>query len=190
MLRSVTASLALLAATHAAFNAFAEDAALRRYELPNRDTLELTLPAGWTDHFEQPAGGGPPTIEFAVAEGGATQVFVTPKWSEPTDKEVRELPLLRDAVRELAERIQPEAVETYIEVRPLDGANGRGYYFSATEREPKADGFKFMSQGALQAGGLTLWFVVLTNEGQDTVAVQALGMLQSAVHRRTGLDQL
>jgi hypothetical protein len=35
-----------------------------------------------------------------------------------------------------------------------------------------------------------LWFTVLTNDGQDTVAVAALGMLQSAVHRRTGLDRL
>lgn len=187
---SVTRSFVLLAAGLAASGALADDPALRRYELPNRDTLELELPAGWTDSLDQPAGGGPPTIEIAVAPGGAAQVYVTPKWAEPTDKELRELPLLRDAVRELAEKIQPEAAEPYVEVRPLEGANGRGYYFSATEREPKADGFRFMSQGALQAGGLTLWFVILTNEGQDTMAVQALAMLQSAVHRRTGLDQL
>jgi hypothetical protein len=190
MLRSVTSLPVFLVAALAATSACGDDSPLRLYELPNRDTLELSLPAGWTDHFEQPSGGGPPTIEIAILEGGPAQVFVTPKWAEPTDKEVRELPLLRDAVRELAERIQPEAVETYIEIRPLDGANGSGYYFTATEREPKADGFKFMSQGALQAGGLTLWFVMLTNDGQDTVAVQALGMLQSAIHRRTGLDQL
>lgn len=190
MPRSVTQLFMFFTAALAAAGAFAQDAPLRRYELPNRDTLELVLPAGWTDRFEQPAGDGPPTVEIAVVEGGAAQVFVTPKWAEPADKEIRELPLLRDAVRELAERIQPEAVESFIEVRPLEGANGTGYYFSATEREPKADGFKFMSQGALQAGGLTLWFVILTNDGQDTVAVQALAMLQSAVHRRTGLDQL
>lgn len=187
---SVTRPIVLLAAALAAASAFADDAPLRRYELPNQDTLEIALPAGWTDTLDQPAGGGPPTIEIAVAEGGPAQIFVTPKWAEPTDKEVRELPLLRDAVRELAEKIQSAAVEPYLEVRPLEGANGSGYYFTATEREPKADGFKFMNQGALQAGGLTLWFVILTNEGQDTVAVQALAMLQSAVHRRTGLDQL
>lgn len=190
MRRSVTRLSLLLVAALAAALAFADDVPLRRYELPNRDTLELVLPAGWSDEFDQPPGGGPPTIAIAVVEGGPAQVFVTPKWAEPTDKDVRELPLLRDAVHELAERIRHEAVESYIEIRPLEGANGAGYYFSATEREPKADGFKFMNQGALQAGGLTLWFVILTNDGQDTVAVQALAMLQSAVHRRTGLDQL
>jgi hypothetical protein len=172
-----------------AANAFA-DASPRQYELPNGDTLELRLPDGWSDHVEQPEGDGPPTIEIAVTGGGAAQVFVTPKWVEPTDNEIREAPLLRDAVRELAERIQPEAAEPYIEVRPLEGADGTGYYFSATERQPKADGFKFMSQGAFPVGGLTLWFVVLTNDGEDTVAVQTLAMLQAAVHRRTGHDQL
>lgn len=189
MVRSVAPPL-MLAAALAASPAFADDAQLRRYELPNRDMLELTLPTGWSDDFDQPAGGGPPTIAIAVVERGPAQVFVTPKWAEPTDKEVHELPLLRDAVRELAARIQPEAVESRIEVRPLEGAHGSGYYFSATERDPKADDFRFMSQGAIQTGDLTLWFVVLTNENQDTVAVQALAMLQSAVHRRTGLDQL
>jgi len=191
MARSVTARLAFVAVFLAAVAAWADETgAMRRYVLPNRDTLELTLPAGWVDHLEQPAGGGPPTIEIAIAEGGPRQVFVTPEWADPTDKEVRELPRLRDDIRELAERIQPEAVESFLEVRELNGSNGVGYYFSATDREPGPGEFKFMSQGALQAGSLTLWFTILTNEGEDTVAVEAFSMLQTAVHRRTGLDQL
>jgi hypothetical protein len=168
----------------------AQDAELRRYRLPNHDTLELRLPVSWTDHFEQPAGGGPPTIEIAVVPDGAPQVFIRPEWDDPTTMEVRELPQLRDAVRDLAERTRPDAVESFLEVRDLAGANGVGYYFSATERSPRADGFKYMSQGALQVGRLTLWFTILTNDGQDTVAVEALAMLQAAVHRRTGHDQL
>ncbi len=190
MTRSVSFPLIALAATLAAASARADESPGRLYELPNGDTLQVTLPAGWTDRVEQPEGGGPPTIEFTITAGGAAQVFITPKWEEPADMDVRETALLRDAVRELAARIQPEAVEPLLEVRPLDGADGTGYYFSATEREPKADGFKFMSQGALPVGSLTLWFVVLTHDGEDTVAVQALAMLQAAVHRRTGLDQL
>ncbi len=142
---------------------------LRRFELPNRDTLELTLPAGWVEHLEQPAGGGAPTIEIAVVEGGPRQVFVTPEWPDPLAKEIRELPSLRDAVRDMAERTQPQAVEAYLEVRQLDGANGTGFYFAATDRNPGPDEFRFMNQGALQVGELTLWFTILTNEGQDTV---------------------
>jgi hypothetical protein len=189
MTRSVTARL-VLPLLLAALPAGANEPIVRRYELPNRDTLELKVPVGWADHLEQPQGGGPPTIEIAVAEGGPRQVFIRPEWADPTAKEVRELPQLRDAVRDLAERIQPEAVESYLEVRHIAGQNGVGFYFSATDRNPGAGEFRFMSQGALQAGDLTLWFTILTDEGQDTVAVEALAMLQAAVHRRTGLDQL
>jgi hypothetical protein len=189
MRRSVTSTFVLVAWL-AASPARADETSIRRYELPNHDTLELALPAGWSDHLEEPQGGGPPTIEIAVADGGPHQVFVRPEWADPTAKEVRELPQLRDAVRDLAERIQPEAVERYLEVRHIAGSNGVGFYFTATDRSPGPDEFKFMSQGALQAGSLTLWFTILTHEGQDTVAVEALGMLQGAVHRRTGLDQL
>ena len=188
-MRSVTPAL-LLAAWLAAAPAWADESSVRRYELPNHDTLELNLPAGWVDHFEAPQGGGPPTIEIAISDGGPRQVFVRPEWADPTANEVRELPQLRDAVRDLAERIQPEAVEGYLEVRHIAGANGVGFYFTATDRDPGPGEFKFMSQGALQAGSLTLWFTILTNEGQDTVAVEALAMLQGAVHRRTGHDQL
>ena len=150
----------------------------------------MDLPAGWSDHVEQPEGGGPPTIEIAISEGGPNQVFVTPQWVDPTDPAIRELPALRDAIRDAAERIKPQVVESFLEVRQLSGGNGVGYYFSATDRDQAPGEFKFMSQGALQVGSLTLWFVILANDGQDTVAVEALAALQTAVHRRTGLDQL
>ncbi len=190
MIRSVNLCLCLGAALVAAAGASGDDTGFRRYELPNRDTLEMKLPAGWFDHVEQPAGGGPPTIEIALVEGGANQVFITPQWVDPTAPDIRELPALRDAIRDAAERIKPQVVENFLEVRQLNGANGIGYYFSATDRVQGPGEFKFMSQGALQVGSLTLWFVILANDGQDTVAVEALTTLQSAVHRRTGLDQL
>jgi hypothetical protein len=190
VMRSVPVPLLLAAALLTAGAAAADEPGLRRYVLPNGDTLELRLPAGWADELIQPEGGGPPTIEISLAEGEPRQVFVTPEWPDPVANDVRELPALRDAVRELAERIQREAVESYLEVRQLNGANGVGYYFAATDRNPAPGEFKFMNQGALQVGSLTVWFTILTNDGDDTVAVEALGMLQAAVHRRTGHDQL
>jgi hypothetical protein len=190
MTRSVKSSMFLAAALFAAGGASAIDSSLRRYELPNRDVLEMDLPAGWVDHVEQPEGGGPPTIEIAIVEGGPNQVFVTPQWADPTDPGIRELPALRDVIRDAAERIKPQVVESFLEVRQLGSGNGVGYYFTATDRDQAPGEFKFMNQGALQVGTLTLWFVILANDGQDTVAVEALAALQTAVHRRTGLDQL
>jgi hypothetical protein len=189
MRRSVITALLAGAALIAGTCACADEPAVRRYELPNLDTLELGLPAGWIDNVDQPPGGGPPTIELGPAEGAPFQVFVTPEWKDPSASEIREIPALRDAIRDSAERIKPQVVEEFLDVRQLNGVNGIGYYFSATDRDPRADEFKYMSQGVLEVGDLTLWFTILTNDGQDTVAVEALTILQTAVHRRTGLDQ-
>jgi hypothetical protein len=189
MRRSVITALLASAALVASTGARADDPTVRRYELPNLDTLELGLPTGWVDHVDQPAGGGPPTIELGPAEGAPFQVFVTPEWMDPNAPEIREASALRDAIRDAAERVKSQVVENYLEVRQLDGVNGIGYYFSATDRDPRADEFKYMSQGVLQVGDLTLWFSILSNDGQDTVAVEALTILQTALHRRTGLDQ-
>ncbi len=52
MIRSVTAAFVLIAATVG--TAASDEPGLRRYELPNRDTLELTLPAGWVDQLVEP----------------------------------------------------------------------------------------------------------------------------------------
>jgi hypothetical protein len=188
--RSLGCASWLACAWLAACPARCDEPALRRYELPNRDTLELTLPAGWEDQVDQPEGGGPPTIVMSITPEGPRQVFITPEWPDPTGKDVREPPQLRDAIRDAAERVKPQAVESFLEVRQLNGANGIGYYFSATDRDPRPGEFKFMHQGVLQVGALTLWFTVLANDGEDTVAVEALSMLQAAVYRRTGLDQL
>ena len=95
MIRSVTAALVLIAVASAADPASADDTGLRRYELPNNDTLELILPAGWVDHLEEPAGGGPPTLGIAIAACRPEQVFVVPEWPDPISKDFREPSRLR-----------------------------------------------------------------------------------------------
>jgi hypothetical protein len=180
-------ALLLLAFTGGA--AVADDSLLRRYDLPNLDTLELALPAGWQDESDLPPGGVPLTIRFYAAEGTPFEVFVTPESPERTAAGVRDSAALREAVRDAAERMRPQAVEEPIEIRRLQGGSGIGFYFSATDRAPQPEEFRYMNQGALQAGELTLWFTILTNDGQEAIVADALTMLQAAVHRSTGLDQ-
>ena len=188
MIRSVKSTTLLLLA-FASGLVLADDGSLRRYELPNLDTLELALPAGWQDETDVPPGGIPLTIRLFPVTGAPFEVFVSPESPEPTTGDVRDAGALREAVRDAALRIQPQAVEESIEIRRLQGGSGIGFYFAATDRAPQPEEFRCMNQGALQAGELTLWFTILTNDGQEAIVTDALTMLQAAVHRRTGLDQ-
>ncbi len=191
MIRSVPNVAGFLLALTLTFPATADEAGLRRYELPNLDTLELPVPAGWRDEVDTPPGGVTLTIRFYPAEGAPFEVFVSPEWPEPTAPEVRDAETLRALVRDAATRIQPQAAEDSIEIRRLQGATGIGFYFTATDRPPQSQPqeYRIMNQGALQVGGLTLWFTILTNDGQDAVIADALAMLQAAVHLETGMDR-
>ena len=189
MLRSVIPALLAAIVSCTGGLALADDPALRRYELPNLDTLELTLPSGWVDAVDAPPGGVPLTILLTPAGGAPFEVHVTPQWSEAADSAVMDADALRQAVREAALGAQAQAVEETLEIRRLQGASGVGFYYAATDRAPLPEEFRFMTQGALQAGDLVLWFTILTNDGQDSVVADALALLQSAGHRGTGIDR-
>jgi hypothetical protein len=189
MHRSVIPALVATSAFFAGGHAFADDTQLRRYELPNLDTLELMLPAGWVDTVDVPPGGVPLTIQLGPSQGPAFEVHVTPLWSETGETGAQDAEALRESVREAAERIKPQIIEPSIEIKRLQGESGIGFHFSVTDRAPKPEEYRHMTQGGLQTGSLILWFTILTNDDQDGVVAEALAMLQSAVHRGTGQDQ-
>lgn len=190
MNRSVISRLLAVTACFAAGLVAADDTRLQRYELPNLDTLELQLPAGWVEAVEKvPASEQALTIELAPVEGPDFRTFVTPQWLEQDEPAVMDADALRGDVQQAADRIQSQAVEKTIEIRRLQGESGVGFYFSTTDRVQAPGEYRFMTQGALQVGNLILWFTILTNEAQESVVGQAFAMLQSAVHRETGLDQ-
>ena len=191
MNRSVIPCLLAANAYFAVGLVVADDSRLQRYELPNLDTLELTLPPGWVEAVEKvPASEQALTIELAPVEGPDFRTFVTPQWLEQGEPAVMDADALHGDVQQAADRIRTQATEKTIEIRRLQGESGVGFYFSATDRVQAPGEYRFMTQGALQVGDLVLWFTILTNEeAQDSIVRQAFGMLQSAVHRETGLDQ-
>jgi hypothetical protein len=66
-----------------------------------------------------------------------------------------------------------------------DQQPGPGFYFSATDRAPKPDEYKFLTQGVVRVGELSVTFTILTNDGQDAVVKQALDALKSATQEPT-----
>jgi hypothetical protein len=188
MMRSVVPALLAGSALLAVYCAGADESRLRRYELPNLDTLELTLPPGWVDTVDVPPGGAPLTIQLTPADGAPFAVHLTPLAPDPSAGPVMDPAALYAAVRESAERIRPQAIEEIIEIERLRGTRGTGYFFSVTDRAPPPEEFRYMTQGALQTGEIIVWFTILTNDGQETEVASGLSLLQSLVHRGTGQD--
>jgi hypothetical protein len=160
--------------------AMGTDAQTKRYALPDKTSLELSIPAGWQDEMKQGESGTPPTIAFTPREGPRFQVVVTPIWRPRPEVPVASAEQIRQSVQRAADQVKPQAAESYLSVEELTGAQGPGYYFSATDKAPKPDEFKYLTQGMLLVGELAVTFSILTNDGQEKVRDAALDMLKRA----------
>ena len=78
-----------------------------------------------------------------------------------------------------------QAVEKELRVVEFQGRSGPGFYFAATDRAPKPDEYKLLTQDVVRVGELSVTFTILTNDGQDAVVKQALDALKGATQEPT-----
>ena len=167
---------ALLLSFTAVTGAMAADGEKKAYALPDNSKLELPIPAGWKDEPKEKS------IALSPREGAPFQVVVTPVARQKPGASADTAIKMRVSVQQGADKVKPSAIEQYLAVEPLTGAPGPGYFFSATDREPKPNEFKHLTQGMLLVGDVVVAFSILTNDAQEKVRDQALAMLKSASH--------
>ena len=107
-------------------------------------------------------------------------VLITALWSPTQDSSFNSSARVRALVEETAVKLSPQAVERAIPIHEIHGTAGRGYYFSATDKAPGPDEYKYLTQGALAVDDLLLTFTVLTNEANSAVVNDALDVVRSA----------
>ena len=157
--------------------AMAADGEKKAFALPDNSKLELTIPAGWKDELKEKQA-----IALTPRDGAPFRVVITPIARQRPGTSADTAIKMRHSVQQAADKVKPSAVEQYLPVEALTGAPGPGYYFSATDREPKPGEFKYLTQGMLLAGDVVLSFGILTNDAQEKVRDEALAMVKSASH--------
>jgi hypothetical protein len=162
--------------------AMAADGEKKAFALPDNSKLELTIPPGWKDELKEKQGSAPAAIALTPREGAPFQVLVTPVTRQRPGTSADTAIKMRHSVQQGADKINPSAVEQFLPVEELTGAPGPGYYFSATDREPKPGEFKYLTQGMLLVGDVVVAFSILTNDGQEKAKDEALAMLKRASH--------
>lgn len=180
---SVLRCVAILLLSFAFIAAAAEKASDRRYTLPGHGVFQMKVPASWKDEVQQPTDNRlPPRIVLRSASGDLFQILITPFWKESEDAPSLSDASARQMVQRAADANQPNAIEKTLKIIEMQGSSGKGYYFSATAKEPEPGTPKYMTQGFLSVGELAVSFVILTNDGQKDVESAALTMLKTAIH--------
>jgi hypothetical protein len=148
--------------------------------VPGHGALQLTLPSGWRARIQQPPGDLPPTVRIEPASGREFGILVTALWSR--EGSVPTLEELRPRVEDAASDLLPSAVETALPLEELRGPSVTGFYFTATDRDPKAGEWTHVTQGLARVGSLILNFTILTNGKEAAARKGALAMIGSASH--------
>jgi hypothetical protein len=185
-MRRIRSSVALLSLlVIAAAVAQANTTAPRRFALPEHGQFVIPVPADWKGQVTQRANGMPPTITFTPASGEPFHVLMTTIWPAARDGQPQSRDQLRATVQRGVDSAKTQAVEKELRVVEFQGRTGPGFYFSATDRAPKPDEYKFLTQGVLRVGELSVTFTILTNDGQDAIVKQALDALKGATQEPT-----
>jgi hypothetical protein len=163
-------------------NGMKEGETLHIFPMPDSSQLQMILPAGWNSRMRQPSDNVPPTIGLQPVSGAAfkaTIIVKMPAWkgiSPPTDDQVRELVLNTIA------SVQSQVAEKTIDISEFKGTAGAGYYFNATNAAPQPGDLKHLTQGAVRVGELILNFTIITDDGQEAVVQQGIGVLATTTH--------
>jgi hypothetical protein len=165
-----------------ATTAIAANGEKKAFPLPDKSSLVLTIPPGWKDELKENQGSAPASIVLSPSNGTPFQVVVTPVARQTPGASVQTAIKMRQSVQQAADKVKPSAVEPYLSVEELPGAPAPGYYFSATDREPKPGEYKYLTQGMLLVSDVVVSFSVLTNDGREKVKDAALAMLKDASH--------
>jgi hypothetical protein len=154
------------------------------FELPDHGALTLLIPEGWLGEMKQPASQSPPTITMAPRSGAKFVITLTAAWPMASAHKLLDENTIRSEVAAAAKSAEPQSVEGVIPLQEIKGVDGRGFYFTATDRAPKPNEAKHLTQGIIRVGDIWLAFTVLTNDGQEAVVRAAFEMLRTAVHRK------
>lgn len=158
---------------------FANDGEVRKYPVANRGVIEIQIPTSWVDRFS--ANSTPPTIRLSPKEGATFECYLTliPKVSPsapvPSDSKMKE------AVQKMIELVKTQALESKVEIKEIHGSSNYGFYFSMTDRAPTKGEYRYMTQGVLQAGTLSIMMTVLSNDESHKIERDTLDALATLV---------
>ena len=154
--------------------------------LSGGDELWLTIPATWNEKFEAPEKNMPPSVWMTARQGATFNVIMTPLSGTPVGAAMSDENRLRAIVASAARSALEKSVEMTIPVQNLTGPHVHGFYLVATDRAPKPNEWKYLTQGMINIDGEPFAFTILTNDGQEAIAKAAMELIRNAsYHART-----
>lgn len=150
------------------------------YPTMNQMTLKLDIPVSWADEIKPGSDNVPREVRMTPPPDGSSKVFITvfsPKKDMPDNER---LAGIRQSIEDMGKAALPQAVEKTCDIRQFQGTSSIGYLFTLTDKAPKPNEFKYLTQGGYGVGRLILLFTILSNEKDSEVSKLTLEMVGNA----------
>ncbi len=164
------------------FSIAGDATSVRSYPIPAHGNLELRFPADWRSGFGGPPGALPPTISIGP-ENRDIYIKVTVFWNIKNDPDFNDPELLKATVYQIGNSLLPNAEESAIELKEINGTGNRGYYYTVTDKNPKPGEWKYMTQGSVVVKDLQLAFTILSHAKSSDGIDAAILMFKEAAIR-------
>jgi hypothetical protein len=150
-----------------------------RFTVSKRNRLKLALPANWRAGMRQDPSGMTSTIKIWPTGGDRFEVLIS-RIPRKNGEEPVTLERLLQIVRESGQTAASQSAEQKLDVKELGPGNWKGYYYRLTDKAPRPNEYKYMTQGAMSEGTVLFTFTFLTNSEKAFDQEQFLSLLSSA----------
>jgi hypothetical protein len=160
--------------------AVADDTSVRGYQLPNRGVLELRVPASWQDELQEAQIGESAAIEFRPKTGDAFVADVTILYPPRPNTPEAIQRVIRVNVENQGQQWLEAAGPQPLNIKPISGTSGNGYYFSLSEATYKPGEYQHITAGMLQVGDVVTTFQIFSNDDGAAAVQSFLAALTTA----------
>lgn len=151
----------------------------KRYDIGELGRLSLNFPDTWLDTMTRSPDSNGTTIKFTPKSGSPFEVIVSAGMVIPASETRDPSEVARAIAGDAASGAVLQAVEPELAIVELKGDEATAHYFSATDKAPKPDEFKYLTQGAVVTGRVLMIFTILTNDDSHAADANAIDMIKT-----------
>jgi hypothetical protein len=160
---------------------FVQVAPARAFEtkLPSGWSLTIEVPSGW--HVEEDSGPLSVTLRLFTSKQAEHPTVQITAFALPPGQPAHTPDEVRALVEKGGRGILDSALQTSLEISPLELSAGSAFYYHLTDRheERNSGDFRELHQGLGEASGHLFTFTVLTHPGEDALVATSLNALST-----------
>lgn len=154
--------------------------------VPGHGGLRLELPAQWKETARSTPKGLPPTITFERQGTPRGSLEITVLWTPKPDPTFAQEANIRALTLKGQAQVRDKALEKVLPLLTLQGAQGKGFYYVATDRAykatvpPTAGEYPVLTHGEVGVEVCVVSFSLFSDEKDSTATQEGLAAVRGA----------